>query len=79
MTNMPFGSAKPGVGPFMAGGSGVGIGQFPRRSSGSYRNLTTQKRESGDEAMMKRRESWREMLPGSDPSGQRFFRRWWDG
>lgn len=75
MSNMPFGSSKPGTGAFSAGGSGVGVGQFPRRmSSGSYRNLMTQKRESGDENTMKRRESWREM----SPSGQKFYQRWWD-
>lgn len=77
---MPFGSMKPGVGPFSAGGSGVGIGKFPRRmSGGTYSSLLTQKRESGDESMRKRRESWREMSPNSDPSRQRFLSKWWDG
>ena len=38
-----------------------------------------QKRESSDESMKQRRQSWKEMLVGSDPDKQRFYRKWWDG
>ncbi|KAL1958736.1 hypothetical protein VTO42DRAFT_3855 [Malbranchea cinnamomea] len=76
----PSNIIRPDLAPLSPGrNNGLGFGQKPRTRSGSYAALMSQKRNSGDEAMNRRKQSWREMLPGSDPSRQQLWQRWWDG